>query len=490
MSDAAAARFVIGLESRPAFTRFARLHEDRPRGRCVVLAPERAYEIDAISLAVLRLIDGARTVADIALLLANQYGAPPEVVERDVIALLQGLSDKRLLREGPDAFAAPPLSETAKSYAPFAGGPAGLCAELTHRCPLQCPYCSNPLELERANTELTAREWGETFRQAAAIGALQLHLSGGEPTARRDLEEILAYAVEAGLYTNLVTSAVLLTRERLERLAKIGLDHVQVSIQDVIPENADRISAYEGGFDKKRAVSLWTRELGLGLTINAPIHRQNIDHLPQIIDFAVAVGAQRLEVAHIQYYAWAEKNRAALIPTREKFLGTVDIVNEAKARLKGVLNFDFVIHDHYASRPKTCTGGWGRSIITMTPSGNALPCHAAQTLPNLTFDNVRERPLAEIWRDGAAFNAFRGTEWMKEPCRSCERREIDFGGCRCQAFAVTGDARATDPACHLSPDHVRFAAFAEVESREEPPEFIYRRLGGAPAREELAEETA
>lgn len=482
MTDTCAGeRFVIGAESKPAFTRYARLHEDRARNSFVVLAPERAYEIDAIGLVVLRLIDGKASVAEIARRLAAEYSAPVEVIARDVTALLQGLADKRLLRDGPDGFAAPPLSATARSYAPFAGGPAGLAAELTHRCPLQCPYCSNPLALERPNVEMTAKEWGETFRQAAAMGALQLHLTGGEPTARRDLEEILEYAVDAGLYTNLVTSAVLLTRERLARLAQIGLDHVQVSIQDVEPENADRISAYEGGVAKKRRVARWTRELGLGLTINAPIHRQNIDHLPQIIDFAVEVDAQRLEVAHIQYYAWAQENRAALIPTREKFLQTVEIVGDAKKRLLGVLNFDFVVHDHYAKRPKTCTGGWGRSIVAVTPSGKALPCHAAQTLPGLVFDDVRERPLAEIWRHGQAFEAYRGTAWMKEPCRTCDRREIDFGGCRCQAFAITGDAAATDPACHLSPDHARFAAYAETESHEPAPPFLYRRYGGAAA---------
>jgi pyrroloquinoline quinone biosynthesis protein E len=477
------ARFIIAPHSKPAFTRFSRLHDDRVRNRFVVLAPERAYEIDAISLAVLSLIDGEKTVAAISAQLAAKYGAPEAVVSRDVTALLQGLADKCLLRDGPDAFVSPPMSALARSYAPFAGGPAGLLAELTHRCPLQCPYCSNPLELERANVELSAKEWGETFRSAAAIGALQLHLSGGEPTLRRDLEEILGYAVEAGLYTNLVTSAVMLTRERLEKLAKIGLDHVQVSIQDVVPESADRISSFEGGVARKRDVALWTRELGMGLTINAPMHRQNIDHLPQIIDFAVEVGAQRIEVAHIQYYAWAEKNRAALIPTREKFMESVAVVDEAKARLKGVLNFDFVIHDHYATRPKTCTGGWGRSIIAVTPSGKALPCHAAQTLPGLFFDNVRTRDLGDIWRNGTAFNAFRGTDWMKEPCRSCDRREIDLGGCRCQAMAVTGDPAATDPACHLSPDHARFAAFAETEAHAPPPAFVYRRMSAASASE-------
>ena len=306
---------------------------------------------------------------------------------------------------------------------------------------------------------------GRVFRQAASIGALQLHLSGGEPTIRRDLEEILAHAVDAGLYTNLVTSAVLLTRERLAHLAEIGLDHVQVSVQDVVPESSDHISGFEGGVAKKRDVARWAREFGLGLTINAPIHRQNIDHLPQIIDFAVEVGAQRLEVAHIQYYAWAELNRAALIPTREKFLETVGIVEEAKKRLQGVLNFDFVIHDHYASRPKACTGGWGRSIMVVTPSGKALPCHAAQTLPGLSFDNVRERPLADIWRNGAAFEAFRGEEWMQEPCRSCDKRGVDYGGCRCQALAVTGDAAATDPACHRSAHHAGIRGARRKTSR-------------------------
>jgi pyrroloquinoline quinone biosynthesis protein E len=478
MSDLSVGRYVIGPDSRPAFTRYARLHEDRARGRTVALAPERAYELDPIGVIILSALDGRISVRDLSAKLAGQYAAPVEVIARDVTALLQGLADKRLLREGPDPFSPPAQSALARSITRHDGGPAGLLAELTHRCPLQCPYCSNPLELERANAELSAEQWGETFRQAAAIGALQLHLSGGEPTARRDLEQILAYAVEAGLYTNLITSAVLLTKDRLARLAEIGLDHVQVSIQDVVADNADRISGYAGGVQKKYQVARWTREFGLGLTINAPMHRQNIAHLPQIIDFAVEVDAQRIEIAHIQYYAWAQLNRAALIPSRETFLETVGIVEAAKQRLLGVLNFDFVIHDHYASRPKTCTGGWGQSIIAVTPSGKALPCHAAQTLPGLVFDNVRDKHLGAIWRDGAAFNAYRGTGWMKEPCRSCDRREIDYGGCRCQAMAISGDPATVDPACELSPDHARFAAFAETESQAPAPAFAYRRYGG------------
>lgn len=358
-----------------------------------------------------------------------------------------------------------------------ARAPVGMLCELTHRCPLQCPYCSNPLELERTNTELTTAEWQDVMRQAAALGVLQIHLSGGEPTARRDLEEIVETAAKAGLYTNLITAGVLLTRERLAKLADLGLDHVQLSIQDVDAENADRIAAYKGGSVKKREVARWVKELGLPLTINAPMHRQNIHNMQAIIDYAVEVGAERLEVAHIQYYAWALKNRAALMPTYEDFMRTAEIVDAAKERLKGILLIDFVVPDYYAKFPKPCMGGWGRGIVNITPSGRVLPCHAAETVPGLEFDNIRDKPLAAIWLEGQAFQKYRGTDWMKEPCRSCERREIDFGGCRCQAFALTGDAANTDPACSLSPLHTNWAAVAEKESHQPPPAFVYRRMG-------------
>ncbi len=378
-----------------------------------------------------------------------------------------------------------PIAETSTSShmaevtSTCARAPVGLLAELTHRCPLQCPYCSNPLDMERVNTELSTAEWVSVMKQAGELGILQIHLSGGEPTARKDLEEIVAAAAAAGLYTNLITAGVLLTRERLEKLRDAGLDHVQLSIQDVDPENADRIAAYKGGSAKKREVARWVRELDMPLTINAPLHRQNIKSLPAIIDYAVEVGAGRLEVAHIQYYAWALKNRAALMPTREDFMATVAIVEEARERLKGILAFDFVVPDYYAKYPKPCMGGWGRGIINVTPSGKVLPCHAAESLPGLTFDSVRDRPLADIWLNGQAFQAYRGTEWMKEPCKSCPRKEIDFGGCRCQSFALTGDATNTDPACSLSPLHAEWAKVADEESHKAPPEFVYRRLGGA-----------
>ena len=358
-----------------------------------------------------------------------------------------------------------------------ARAPMGLLAELTHRCPLRCPYCSNPLELTRVAEELTTAQWQEVMRQAGEIGVLQLHLSGGEPCVRQDLEEILDSAVQAGLYTNLITSGVTLTRERLEGMVKRGLDHVQLSIQDVDPANADKLSGYKGGSQKKHEVAKWVKELGLPLTLNAVVHRHNISSLPAIIDYAVEMGAGRLEVAHTQYYAWALKNRAALIPTREQFLETVKYVDEARERLKGILVFDFVVHDHYAVRPKPCMGGWGRSLVTITPSGKVLPCHAAETIAWLQHDNIRDRKLGDIWVNGAAFEAYRGTSWMKEPCRSCDRREIDWGGCRCQALAMTGDAANADPTCDKSEFHAAFRALAEQESVAPSPAFVYRRMG-------------
>lgn len=361
-----------------------------------------------------------------------------------------------------------------------ARAPVGLLAELTHRCPLQCPYCSNPLELERVNTELSTEVWQDVMRQAADLGILQIHLSGGEPTLRRDLEDIVEVAAKVGLYTNLITAGVTLTRDRLKKLKDLGLDHVQLSIQDVEEKNAEYISAYKNGLAKKRELGEWVREFDMPLTINAPIHRLNIDHLPQIIDFAVEMGAGRLEVAHIQYYAWALKNRASLMPRREQVLKSAEMVEEAKERLKGILVFDFVVPDYYAKTPKPCMGGWGRGIMNVTPQGRVLPCHAAESIPELEFDNVKDKRLADIWLNGSAFNAFRGTDWMKEPCKSCPRAEIDFGGCRCQAMAFTGDARNTDPACIYSPHHTAFVQAAEQESeKREPPPFVYRRMGGA-----------
>ena len=356
--------------------------------------------------------------------------------------------------------------------------PLGLLAELTHRCPLSCPYCSNPLELERRSAELDTETWKRVLAEAAALGVLQVHLSGGEPTARRDLEEIVAQCAAVGLYSNLITAGVNLPRARLEALADQGLDHVQLSIQS--PEGAgnDLIAGLDGAYEQKRALAGHVRELGLPLTLNCVVHRHNIDRVDEMVELALELGARRLEVAHAQYYAWALKNRAALMPRRAQVEQAMAVVESARERLKGRLVIDAVVPDYYARLPKPCMGGWARQSLNVTPSGKVLPCHAAETLPGLAFEFVQDRSLREIWFESEAFNAFRGTHWMPEPCRSCERREIDWGGCRCQALAFTGDAAATDPACEKSPLHAEMLALAieEAESGDPAPAFVYRRF--------------
>ena len=355
--------------------------------------------------------------------------------------------------------------------------PLALLAELTHRCPLQCPYCSNPLALERAASELDTATWCRVFDEAAALGVLQVHFSGGEPAARKDLEALVAHAAGQGLYTNLITSAVLLDAKRIEALAKAGLNHVQISLQDHEPRGADRIGGYAGGHAKKLDVARLVRAAGLPLTLNAVMHRQNLDHLEAMIELAVGLGAGRLEVAHVQYYGWGLRNRAALIPTRAQLERATEIVTAARTRLKGTLVIDYVVPDYYARRPKSCMGGWARRFVNISPAGKVLPCHAAETITTLSYESVTDRPLAAIWRDSPAFQRFRGTAWMPEPCRSCDRREIDWGGCRCQALAIAGQADAVDPACEMSPLHEHLTAIAAGESGAPAPEFTYRRIG-------------
>ncbi|MGF1622599.1 MAG: pyrroloquinoline quinone biosynthesis protein PqqE [Rhodomicrobiaceae bacterium] len=358
-----------------------------------------------------------------------------------------------------------------------AGPPIGMLAELTHRCPLQCPYCSNPLKLLKAGDELDTEEWLRVFDQAAELGVLQVHLSGGEPALRRDLEQFVTRLAQRGVYSNLITAGVSLTRERLKALADLGLDHVQLSIQSVRSQTADRITNYKDSLEKKRTFAGWVTDAGLPLTINAVTHRDNIDETEEAIQFALDVGAQRIEVANTQYYGWAAVNRASLMPTYEQCIRQADIVSAAQHQLTGILNIDYVPTDYYASYPKPCMGGWASDVLNVTPSGQVLPCHAAESLTDMEFENVRERPLAEIWYGSKSFNRFRGTEWMAEPCRSCARKDIDFGGCRCQAFAMTGDASATDPACSLSPHHAAMKSLASDLSSRNAPGFEYRRIG-------------
>jgi PqqA peptide cyclase len=357
--------------------------------------------------------------------------------------------------------------------------PIALLAELTHRCPLACPYCSNPLDLVRKERELDTDTWAGVFREAAAMGVLQVHLSGGEPASRPDLEQLVAAARDAGLYTNLITSGVGLTERRLAALDAAGLDHVQLSLQGVDAQMADRVGGYRGGFARKMQVVEWVRACGLPLTLNAVMHKQNLDRLEETIDLAVRFGARRIEVATVQFHGWAVRNRAALMPTRAQAARARGIVLAARDRLKGVLVIDYVPADHHAQFPKACMGGWGSTGINVAPDGTVLPCHAAQTIPGLVFERVGDRPLAAIWQTGAAFDAFRGEDWMQEPCRSCERRKVDFGGCRCQAMAIAGDPAATDPVCSKSPLHAAVVAAAEADGEAEPGEFTYRRMAAA-----------
>ena len=357
--------------------------------------------------------------------------------------------------------------------------PTTLLAELTYRCPLHCPYCSNPLAMSGADDELTTEEWQRVFTEARELGVLQLGLSGGEPLARRDLEALAAHARRLGLYTTLVTSGVGLTRERAEALRAAGLEHVQISIQDSDPEMADRIAGMRAVPHKERAVAI-VRELGFAFTVNVVLHRANIDRLEAIIEMAAALGADRLELANTQYYGWALANRNALMPSRAQVEAAQAVADAAIARYRGRMQIIYVLPDYYETYPKPCYGGWGNVYLVVTPPGQVLPCHGATHITGLEFATVRARSLGWIWSESPAFTAYRGDAWMDEPCSSCPRKAIDFGGCRCQAFALTGRAESTDPVCTLAPTRpIIDRAIGEATG---PVEYRYRYLTLEPAR--------
>lgn len=335
--------------------------------------------------------------------------------------------------------------------------PYTLVAELTYRCPLRCVYCSNPVDFVRARDELSAEEWRRTFTAAAALGVVHVHLSGGEPALRPDLDALIAHARRCGLYTNLITGGTLLDHQRLERLRDAGLDHVQLSLQDVDADAATRVAGAPG-HAHKLAIARCIRTLGIPLTLNIVVHRLNIERLGGMIELAAELGAQRLELASAQFYGWALANRQALMPSPAQYARAEMLVAAAIPRHRGTLEIVFVRNDHLSEEPKPCMGGWGRTYLCVNPIGQVLPCHAAAAIPGLRFATVREAPLADIWRDSPAMNAFRGDQWMVEPCRSCPRQSIDFGGCRCQAYLLAGDPAAADPVCRLSPHHRLIAA--------------------------------
>jgi PqqA peptide cyclase len=330
--------------------------------------------------------------------------------------------------------------------------PYTLIAELTYACPLHCAYCSNPVELGKVKASLTTSQWVEVFHQAEELGVVQLNLTGGEPLLRPDLEALVQQATALGLYVNLITSAVPLDRARLEGLRDAGLASIQISFQDVDADAAREIAGADHLVQKKR-VARWATELSLPLTLNVVLHRANIDRVDEFVALAESLHARRLELASTQYLGWALKNRDALLPSLEQIDGARRAVDVARDRLREKLELLFVMPDYFSGRPRACMDGWARRYVLVTPDGLVLPCHAAASIPGLRFERVLEHSLAAIWQSSEGLNAFRGEQWMSPTCRSCERRALDFAGCRCQAYALTGDARATDPSCALSPQH-------------------------------------
>jgi pyrroloquinoline quinone biosynthesis protein E len=335
--------------------------------------------------------------------------------------------------------------------------PLALIAELTHRCPLRCVYCSNPLELQVRATELSTEDWSRVFQEAAALGVLQADFTGGEPLTRPDILELIRTARAAGLYVNLITSGLPLDESRLEALVQSGLDHFQLSFQGAREEIAQEISGTKAHAHKLRVLE-WLKRHRVAVTLNFVIHHRNIDQLPEMLALVESSSASRVEFANVQYYGWAFANRDWLLPTRGQLTQSIDFLKEAQERLAGKIKVEYVVPDYYAKYPKPCMGGWGRKLMLITPNGDALPCHAARVIPDLTFENVKDRSLREIWEVSDAFQKFRGESWMQEPCKTCDRRALDFGGCRCQALLLAADATATDPVCSLAPQRSRVDA--------------------------------
>ncbi|MFE7171380.1 pyrroloquinoline quinone biosynthesis protein PqqE [Streptomyces sp. NPDC057616] len=374
----------------------------------------------------------------------------------------------------------------APAPAPGPGRPWALLAELTHACPLHCGYCSNPLELTRRSRELSTGQWTDVMRQAGELGVVHTHLSGGEPLLRRDLAEIIAAAEAAGLYTQLVTSGVGLDRARLSALAAAGLRSVQLSVQHADPASSDRIAGRRSFADKERAAAL-VRAAGLPLGLNVVLHRENLDAIDAVVELGLSWGVDRIELANTQFYGWGLLNRAALLPTRAQLARAQAAVERWRKRLTpGGPDLVWVVPDYFDGVAKPCMGGWGAVSLTVAPDGTVLPCPAAASLPDLDPPNVRDHPLAWIWDHSRAFTRYRGTDWMPGPCRGCDRRDEDFGGCRCQSYALTGDAARTDPACRLSPDHALIRTLTDGPTDTGRTTIVRR----APTRPEPADKTS
>ena len=441
------------VDARPGLRRGVRLVHDHVRGRPALLCPEGVLLLNDTAAAVLAHCDGTRTIDDVVQRLATEFTVRSSDLAEDVAALIADLVRRRVASlDGTGHGVGPVFAETGgPPHEPRTPAPLGMLAELTYRCPLRCTYCANPVNLADYADELSTSDWLRILAEARGLGVLQAHFSGGEPLLRRDLPELVRQAREFGLYTNLVTSGVPATPARWEALAAAGLDHVQLSIQDSDARAAD-MTAGSPVHQRKLTTAGVVTGLGLPLTVNVVLHRDNVDRIAAIADLAAELGADRLELAHTQFYGWAWRNRGALTPSPAQVEAANLAAAQARQRYGDRMEFVYVDADQYSGTAKACMSGWGQRQFVVAPNGDVLPCLSAGQLP-LAIPNARTSDLAEIWYDSSAFTRFRGTDWMPDPCRGCALREVDFGGCRCQAFQLTGDAAATDPACALSPDH-------------------------------------
>ena len=439
----------LDITSRPGLRRGVRLAHDPVRDRMALLYPEGVLLLNETAAAVLAYCDGRRTVPSVAEALAAEYEG---VSAADVLDLLADLDARRLLASDGTGRPAQAFSPSIPAGEPRAPVPLGMLAELTYRCPLHCTYCSNPVNLADYKEELGTEDWLRLLEEARALGVLQVHFSGGEPMLRRDLPALVSRAHALGMYSNLVTSGIPMKEADVAALAAAGLDHFQLSIQDSLPTTADAIAGLRA-HERKLSVAQWVRANGLPMTVNVVLHRANVDRLLPIAELAVRLGAERLELAHTQFYGWALRNRAALMPSREQVDNATRDAAIAKERYGDTVEIVHVIADYHDNTPKPCMYGWGMRQFVVAPTGDVLPCLSAAQLPGLGIVNARDASLREIWYESAAFNRFRGTEWLPEPCQSCALRDVDFGGCRCQAYQLLGDAAATDPVCELSPHH-------------------------------------
>lgn len=446
--------------TKPALARGVRLAYDDVRGVPALLYPEGVLLLNESAGSVLELCDGSRMPAAITAELSEYFDG---VTQDDVDAVITEMTGRHLVVF--DAVASPdPLPDEVMEPPVLRDPvPVGMVAELSYKCPLHCPYCSNPVNTGAYGNELTTGEWLDAFEQARRLGVLQVHLSGGEPMLRKDIAELVAQANRLGMYTNLITSGIPMDAARLDGLVEAGLDHVQLSIQDSIAGSADTIAGMPA-HERKLLVAGLVKERGLPLTINVVLHRQNVGRLLDIAELAAGLGADRLELAHTQYYGWGLLNRDALLPTLEQVEIAERDAAVARELYGAKIQMVYVIADHHRARPKACMAGWGSRQFVIAPNGDVLPCLAAGQIPDLGIVNLRTEKLAAIWYDSAAFNKFRGTDWMQEPCRSCPLRHEDLGGCRCQAFQLTGDAAATDPVCELSPKHDLVTALLGVDA--------------------------